>query len=175
MLSCSLLRSCFCRLLKHACGMRGPLRPLIWLYGSGYMFYAGAAMDPQQSDWSDVEPHALSLILDVQHNGLDNCAAACVCASWRAAVRSAHISTLHLHANHPQHHKHWKKFLQSRSFGSLKLTSSVKQTTHEDIEDLKARGKSCFLRLPLACDSLHVGQYFTDVLHQYIHKTAVLG
>lgn len=61
------------------------------------------------------------------------------------------------------------------SFRCLKLTSSVRQTTADDTEDLKARGKSCFLHLPKDRDTLFVGQYFTDVLHQYIHKTAAVG
>jgi len=133
-------------------------------------------MDPQQSDWAVMKPHVLSLILQAQHNALDNCAAARVCINWRDAVQSTPISMLHLHARHGHHHKHWSKFLQSRlSFRCLKLTSSVRQTTVEDTEDLKARGKSCFLHLPRECDTLFVGQYFTDALHQYIHKTAAAG
>ena len=139
-------------------------------------FMQEADMDPQQSDWAVMKPHVLSLIFQAQHNALDNCAAACVCIDWRDAVQTTPISMLHLHARHAHHHKHWSKFLQSRlSLRSLKLTSSVRQTTVDDTEDLKARGKSCFLHLPNDCDTLFVGQYFTDILHQYIHKTAAAG
>lgn len=133
-------------------------------------------MDPQQSAWAVMKPHVLSLICQAQHNALDNCAAACGCVNWRAAVQSSPISMLHLHARHRHHHKHWSKFLQSRLlFHHLKLTSSVRQTTVDDTEDLKARGKSCFLHVPKECDTLFVGQYFTEVLHQYIHKSAAVG
>ena len=135
-----------------------------------------ADMDHQQSDWASVLQQVLSLIFQAQHNALDNCAAACVCVSWRDIVHSTHINVLHLHARDVQHHKYWRKFLRSRStFSHLKLTSSVRETTMEDTEDLKARGASCFLHLPLECDTLAVGQYFTDILHQYIHKTAAVG
>ncbi|KAL0053744.1 hypothetical protein WJX82_010251 [Trebouxia sp. C0006] len=120
-------------------------------------FTQEADMDPQQSDWAVMKPHVLSLIFQAQHNALDNCAAACVCIDWRDAVQTTPISMLHLHARHAHHHKHWSKFLQSRlSLRSLKLTSSVRQTTVDDTEDLKARGKSCFLHLPNDCDTLFV-------------------
>ncbi|KAL0045061.1 hypothetical protein WJX82_006827 [Trebouxia sp. C0006] len=51
------------------------------------------------SDWSSLAEQLLVHVFEQQHNALDNCAAACTCATWRRVVNSSHISLLHLHAD----------------------------------------------------------------------------
>ena len=88
------------------------------------------------------------------------CAAACVCASWRAAVQDSHISSLHLHAINKSDYNHWPVFLQARqSICHVKLTSSLEVVVADDdqCQSSEAREESCFGAWPLVCDSLFLG------------------
>lgn len=64
----------------------------------------------------------MTKIFETQHTALDNCAAACVCTTWRSAVHNSHISVLHMHADGIQN-RHWEIFSRSRSsIGLLHLS-----------------------------------------------------
>jgi len=121
----------------------------------------------QQPEWSNMPSEVLSNIFEAQRNALDNCAAACVCASWRAAVQDSHISSLHLHAIKKFDHKHWQSFLHARqSISYLKLTSSfwkVAMADDDQPQSSEASGESCFSAWPLVCDSLFLEYPFSSM------------
>ncbi len=131
-----------------------------------------------QPDWSNMSSQVLSSVFEAQRNALDNCAAACVWASWRAAVQDSHISTLHLHALTSFDYEHWQTFLQARpSVCHLKLTSSFwKGATADDYrpQSSEANGQSCFSALPLVCDSLFLGYPFSCMQPHNIYKVVGL-
>ncbi len=116
-------------------------------------------------------------VFEQQHNALDNCAAACTCASWRTAVNSSHISSLHLHADQAPYGSHWKHFFASRrSFGHLRLTAGDKSVEGEVANNFgEPSSRSDSLQgIPLACDCLSVDTTFADMLPQYIQQPAKL-
>ncbi len=116
-------------------------------------------------------------IFEQQHNALDNCAAACTCATWRRAVNSSHISLLHLHADQAPYGNHWRYFLASRrSFGYLRLTAGDKSVDGEVVDNVgEPSSRSNSLQgIPLACDCLSVDTTFAGMLPQYIQQPAKL-
>ena len=50
----------------------------------------------QPSGWAAIPSHLLKDAFEMQSNPLDNCAAACVCKHWQAAVNNSFIGALHL-------------------------------------------------------------------------------
>jgi len=114
-------------------------------------------------------------IFEEQHKALDNCAAACTCTTWRAAVNSSHISSLHLHADQAPYGSRWKHFLASRrSFGHLRLTAgdkSVEGKIANNFREPSSRSDS-LQGIPLACDCLSVDAMFAGMLPQYIQQPA---
>ena len=128
-------------------------------------------------DWSSLAEQLLVHIFEQQHNALDNCAAACTCASWRTAVNSSHISSLHLHADQAPYGSHWKHFVASRrSFGHLRLTAGDKNVEGEVANNFgEPSSRSDSLQgIPLACDCLSVDTTFAVMLPQYIQQPAEL-
>ena len=82
----------------------------------------------QPSDWAALPVQLLIDAFEFQGYALDNCAAACVCKSWQAAVNSSFVSTLHLHMHDSFSWSsslvQWHAFLNARSsIGELKLTA----------------------------------------------------
>ena len=117
----------------------------------------------ESADWSDVSDQLLSKIFDLQHNALDNCAAACTCASWRCAFNTSHISFLHLHAGHSFSYKHWSNFLLSKlSVGSLRLTASVDFACNRN-HDLDW-AQTFMQQIALICDHLDADEPFATEL-----------
>ena len=116
-------------------------------------------------------------VFEQQHNALDNCAAACTCATWRTAVNSSHISSLHLHAEQPPYGSHWKHFFASRrSFGHLRLTAgdrSLEGEVANNFGEPSSRSNS-LQGIPLACDCLSVDTTFVGMLPQYMQQPAEL-
>ena len=128
---------------------------------------------PVEVQWSCLSTHLLINIFELQHNALDNCAAACVCSTWRTAVNSSHISSLHLHAVWPSFNRHWRSFFSSRvSIGHLKLTSDLEfledlqQGQDQVWEDIKANG-CCLESIPIKTEVLDIGGDFGHGLHLY--------
>ncbi len=129
----------------------------------------------QSPDWSCLAEQLLVHIFEQQHNALDNCAAACTCTTWRAAVNSSHISSLHLHADQAPYGSHWKHFFASRrSFGHLRLTAGDKSVEGEVANNFgEPSSRSDSLQgIPLACDRLSVDTTFAGMLPQYIQQPA---
>ncbi len=80
----------------------------------------------QPSEWASLPAQILGLAFEVQPQALDNCAAACSCKTWQAAVRCTLVKNLHLHASKPSEAEQWKSFLSSRTFvDKLQLTGAV--------------------------------------------------
>ncbi len=124
--------------------------------------------------WSCLAEQLLVHIFEEQHKALD-CAAACTCTTWRAAVNSSHISSLHLHADQAPYGSRWKHFLASRrSFGHLRLTAgdkSVEGKIANNFREPSSRSDS-LQGIPLACDCLSVDAMFAGMLPQYIQQPA---
>ena len=129
------------------------------------------------SDWSSLAEQLLVHVFEQQHNALDNCAAACTCATWRRVVNSSHISLLHLHADQAPYGNHWRHFFASRcSFGHLRLTAgdkSVEGKVVDNFGDPSSRSNS-LQGIPLACDCLSVDTTFAGMLPKYIQQPASL-
>ncbi len=128
-------------------------------------------------DWSSLADQLLVHIFEQQHNALDNCAAACTCTTWRTAVNSSHIPSLHLHADQAPYGSHWKHFFVSRcSFGHLRLTAGNKIVEGEVANNFgEPSSRSDSLQgIPLACDCLSVDTTFAGMLLQYIQQPAKL-
>ncbi len=128
-------------------------------------------------DWSSLADQLLVHIFEQQHNALDNCAAACTCTTWRLAVNSSHISSLHLHADQAPYGSHWRHFFASRrSFGHLRLIAGDKSVEGEVANNFgEPSSRSDSLQgIPLACDCLSVDTTFADMLLQYIQQPAEL-
>ena len=82
----------------------------------------------EPSDWAALPSQLLRVAFELQSNALDNCAAACACKSWHAAVNSSFVSALHLHIHHqdslPSCLAQWRAYLAARSsIGELKLSA----------------------------------------------------
>ena len=82
----------------------------------------------QRSDWAALPSQFFRDAFELQSYALDNCAAACVCKSWQAAVHGSCISALHLHTHSrallPSSIAHWGAFLAARTcIGELKLAA----------------------------------------------------
>ncbi len=110
-------------------------------------------------------------MFEQKHNALDNCAAACTCTTWRTAVNSSHLSSLHLHADQALHGGQWKHFFASRrSFGHLRLTAGNESVEGEVANNLGEPSSlsNSLQGIPLACDCLSVDTTFAGVLPQYI-------
>ncbi len=128
-------------------------------------------------DWSCLAEQLLVHIFEEQHNALDNCAAACACTTWRTAVNSSHIPSLHLHANQAPYGSHWKHFFTSRhSFGHLRLTAGNKSVEGEIANNFGEPSSlsNSLQGIPLACDCLSVDTTFAGMLPQYIQQPAKL-
>ena len=128
---------------------------------------------PDEVEWSCLSTQLLISIFELQHNALDNCAAACVCSNWHTAVNSSHISSLHLHANCSSFNRQWCSFFSSRlSFGHLKLTSDLmfledpQQVYNQVWEDIQANG-GCLGSIPLKTEVLDTDGDFGHALHLY--------
>lgn len=133
---------------------------------------------PVEVQWSCLSTHLLINIFELQHSALDNCAAACVCSTWRTAVNSSHISSLHLYAIWPSYNRHWRSFFSSRlSIGHLKLTADVPLVLPEDfqlvydqiLEDAQANG-CCLESIPLKTEVLDTDGDFGHLLHHYTDR-----
>jgi len=128
-------------------------------------------------DWSSLADQLLVHIFEQQHNALDNCAAACTCTTWRLAVNSSHISSLHLHADQAPYGSHWRHFFAlRRSFGHLRLAAGNKSVGGEVANNFgEPSSRSDSLQgIPLACDCLSVDTTFAGMLRQYIQQPARL-
>ena len=136
----------------------------------------------ESADWSDLSSQLMIKIFELQHNALDNCAAACTCASWRSAVNSSHISFLHLHAEASLSYKHWSKvfsykhwsnfFLSKLSVGILKLTTSVDFT--DDPDDGHLWAQTFMQQVASTCDHLDADEAFAAELHYLALQPAQL-
>ena len=127
----------------------------------------------ESADWSDLSSQLMIKIFELQHNALDNCAAACTCASWRCAVNSSHISFLHLHAERSFSYKHWSNFLLSKlSVGILRLTASFDFT--RDMNDDHIWAQTFIQQVASTCDHLDADQAFATELHYLAVQPAQL-
>ena len=123
------------------------------------------------NDWSGLSPQLLTEIFELQHNALDNCAAACVSSSWRTAVNSSRIIALHLHADFPSYNRNWRGFFTSRkSCGHLKLTHAITPADADSYVRAWQDVQNCFTQLPMDCDSLDIDGNFIGELHFYTSK-----
>ena len=134
-------------------------------------------MQQNSPDWSCLAEQLLVHNFEQQHNALDNCAAACTCTTWRTAVNSSHISSLHLHADQAPYGSQRELFLASRySFGHLRLTAGDQCIEGEVVKNF-GDPSSCSNSLqgiPLACDSLSFDTTFAGMLPHYIQQPAKL-
>ncbi len=134
-------------------------------------------VEVDSTDWSGLAEQLLVHIFEQQHNALDNCAAACTCTTWRTAVNSSHISSLHLRADQAPYGSHWKHFFASRRFfGHLRLTAggkSVEGKVTNNFGEPSSRSNS-LQGIPLACECLSVDTTFADMLPQYRQQPAKL-
>ena len=148
----------------------------------------------ENADWSGLSSQLLTKIFELQHNALDNCAAACTCASWRCAVNRSHIPFLHLHAERSFSYKHWSNFFLSKlSVGILRLTASfdltgdihdmsgmyddVDDVTNDDMNDViyddmddemdddNIWARTFMQQVALTCDYLDTDEAFATELH----------
>ncbi len=129
------------------------------------------------ADWSALPQHLLSNVFEQRRNALNNCAAACACTSWRAAINNTHIYSLHLHEDHSTDKLHWTSFLQAKaSIGTMKLTSSHAKSRQDNSgrQHPDAMGDSLMLSIPLACSSLLVQSVFGGATLQYTNQPAAL-
>ena len=136
----------------------------------------------ESADWSDLSSQLMIKIFELQHNALDNCAAACTCASWRCAVNSSHISFLHLHAETSFSYKHWSNFfsykhwsnffLSKLSVGILRLTTSVDFTC--DTDDGHLWVQTFMQQVASTCDHLDADEAFATELHYLALQPAQL-
>ena len=127
----------------------------------------------ESADWSDLSRPLLTKIFELQHNALDNCAAACTCASWRCAVNSGHISFLHLHAERNFSYKHWSSFFLSKlSVGTLRLTASIDFTC--DMNDGHIWAQTFMQQAASICDHLDADKAFATDLHYLALQPAQL-
>ena len=127
----------------------------------------------ESADWSDLSSQLLTKIFELQHNALDNCAAACICASWRCAVNSSHISFLHLHAERSFSYKHWSNFLLSKpSVGTLRLTASADFTWNTTADLFWAR--TFLQQIASTCDHLDADEAFATELRYLALQPAQL-
>ena len=125
------------------------------------------------ADWSDLSRPLLTKIFELQHNALDNCAAACTCASWRCAVNRSHISFLHLHAERSFSYKHWSNFFLSKlSVGILRLTASIDFTC--DMNDDNIWARTFMQQIASTCDHLDADEAFATDLHDLALQPAQL-
>ena len=123
----------------------------------------------EQADWADLSEQLLLRTFESQHNALDNCAAACACKSWRSAVNSSHIQSLHLHAHHLSDSWRMSSFLKSRCpVGELRLTAG--HCFKEEIMRSTNSSRS-FPFVTLLCDSLHIDMSWAQLLH--VHTDAL--
>ena len=117
----------------------------------------------ESADWSDLPSQLLSKIFGLQHTALDNCAAACTCASWRCACNTGHIAFLHLHAGRAFSYKNWSNFLVSKlSVGTLRLTASAdfaRNSIHDPV-----RARTFMQQIALICDHLDADEAFATEL-----------
>ncbi len=123
----------------------------------------------EQTGWADLSEQLLLRTFESQHNALDNCAAACACKSWRSAVNSSHIQSLHLHSHHLSDSWRMSSFFKSRCFvGELKLTAG-----HRSKEEIltSANPSRNIPSVPLLCDFLHVDLSWAQLLH--VHTDAL--
>ena len=84
--------------------------------------------EQQLSDWAALPVQLLRQAFESQNNGLDNCAAACVCTSWKAAVNSSFVKVLHLHISSGSSLSsslmQWRAYLAAQSsIGELNMTA----------------------------------------------------
>ena len=122
----------------------------------------------EQTNWADLPEQLLRHTFESQHNALDNCAAACACKSWRAAVNSSHIQSLHLHSDDLSQSWQTSSFFKSRcSLGELKLTAGH---CSKDLETFANSSKNTPC-VSLLCDSLHVDMSWAHLLH--VHTDAL--
>ena len=123
----------------------------------------------EQTSWADLSEQLLLHTFESQHNALDNCAAACACKSWRSAVNSSHIQSLHLHADHLSQSWRTSSFFKSRcSIGELKLTAGHCSKQEIVTYASSSRNIPC---VSLPCDSLHVDTPWAQLLH--VHADAL--
>ena len=127
----------------------------------------------ESARWSDLSSQLMIKIFELQHNALDNCAAACTCASWRCAVNSSHISFLHVHADCSFSYKHWSKFFLSKlSVGILRLTASVDFLCGMNDGHIWAR--PFMQQVASICDHLEADEAFATDLHYLALQPAQL-
>ncbi|KAL3161356.1 hypothetical protein ABBQ32_14125 [Trebouxia sp. C0010 RCD-2024] len=130
------------------------------------------------SDWPDLPAPLLQTAFRSQLNPLDNCAAACTCRAWRAAVSSVPIAELHLHLRLEGHWRcyettlatrirQWSSFLASRRpLRHLKLTTDKEH--HLDRRTKVADTLEAELRIiARSSTSLSMTQLFMDMLHHF--------
>jgi hypothetical protein len=117
----------------------------------------------EQTDWADLSEQLLLRTFESQHNALDNCATACACESWRSAVNSSHIQSLHLHSYYLSHSWRMSSFFKSRcSVGKPKLTAG--HCFKEEIEPTASPSRNIPC-ISLLCDSLNVDMCWAQLLH----------
>ena len=127
----------------------------------------------ESANWSDLSSQLTIKIFELQHNALDNCAAACTCASWRCAVNSSHISFMHVHADCSFSYKHWSNFFLSKlSVGILRLTASVDFFC--GIDDGHIWARTFMQQVASICDHLEADEAFATDLHYLALQPAQL-
>ncbi len=123
----------------------------------------------EQTFWADLSEQLLLRMFESQHNALDNCAAACACKSWRSAVNSSHIQSLHLHSHHLSDSWRLSSFFKSRcSVGELKLTAGHRSQAEILTSTNPSRNIPC---IPLLYGSLHVDISWAQLL--LVHTDAL--
>lgn len=132
-----------------------------------------------QSDWPNLSEPLLEAVIEAHGHVQDNCAAACACKAWRAAISSFHIPTLSLHATSSSQAKLWGPFLSARSICQLALTgvSTVlkKRPTDDGRPFSVCSLEDCPLSsVPLQCDSLTVDEFFAATLHLFTDQPVQL-
>ena len=106
---------------------------------ANYCCCTPGAEQQQDQGWPDLSGQGLKQMSELQLNPLDNCAAACTCNSWRNAVKTAYVKTLHIHLDPSK-----SKQLMKGEFSAAKIWTSF----------LASRSKIGFLRLTASKDSL---------------------
>ena len=140
--------------------------------------FAAFASERRPSDWTALPVQILKDTFELQHNSLDNCAAACVCKEWQAAVENSLVSALHLYKDSPSSlstdAQHWSAYLAARSaITELKLSADLPPSDLQSDSAIDTLG-NLLASIPLACNSLSVDEHLAPFVSQYTAQPAQL-
>lgn len=115
--------------------------------------------------------------VELQPDGLDNCAASVACKAWQVALAGSAADSIYLHARTDSQEQLWQRLLSSRSsIKSLDLVRAASWSSNDwfTLQRSKHAAQTTLESIPTACRSLTLSEFCSHYLALYVQKAPKL-